>query len=126
MLRDALATGKLTPVIDRTYPLSDAPAALADLAAGRARGRLVVTSPLMPPISDTSRMVQRAAQRPRALSTRARAAEAAGRREPVRAGAARRGRSTLPGQASDARGERAGSPSNRAARVGSHIGLASP
>ena len=45
MLRDALATGELTPVIDRTYPLCDAPAALADLASGRARGRLVVTSP---------------------------------------------------------------------------------
>lgn len=34
--------GELTPVVDRTYPLADAPLALADLAAGRARGKLVV------------------------------------------------------------------------------------
>ena len=45
VLGAALATGKLTPMIDRTYSLSGAPAALVDLVAGRARGRLVITSP---------------------------------------------------------------------------------
>jgi len=36
---DLIESGKLTPVIDRTYPLSATPAAIQHMAEGRARGR---------------------------------------------------------------------------------------
>jgi NADPH:quinone reductase-like Zn-dependent oxidoreductase len=42
VLRDLLASGKLTPVIDRTYPLSEVPAAMAYLEQGHARGKVVI------------------------------------------------------------------------------------
>lgn len=42
-LAGLLADGQLTPVIDSTCPLEGVPAALARLAEGRARGRLIVT-----------------------------------------------------------------------------------
>ena len=42
-LRDLAAAGKLTPVIDRRYPLKDIGAAVAYLETGRARGKVVVT-----------------------------------------------------------------------------------
>jgi NADPH:quinone reductase-like Zn-dependent oxidoreductase len=42
-LRDLLEAGKITPVIDRTYPLGELPAALTYLEAGHARGKVVVT-----------------------------------------------------------------------------------
>ena len=45
MLTDLIPTGKLKPVIERTYKLSDAPDALRYLNAGHARGKLVVTVP---------------------------------------------------------------------------------
>jgi len=35
--------GQITPVIDRTYPLSEASAAIRCLAEGRARGKIVIT-----------------------------------------------------------------------------------
>lgn len=35
--------GKVTPVIDRTYPLAEAPAALAYLGKGHARGKTIIT-----------------------------------------------------------------------------------
>jgi NADPH:quinone reductase-like Zn-dependent oxidoreductase len=35
--------GKLTPVIDRTYPLEEAADAIRHLETGRARGKIVVT-----------------------------------------------------------------------------------
>jgi NADPH2:quinone reductase len=38
-----LAEGKLRPVVSKTYPLADAPQALADLLARRAVGKLVIT-----------------------------------------------------------------------------------
>ena len=37
-----MQTGKVTPVIDRTYKLSEAPEAIAYLEAGHARGKVVV------------------------------------------------------------------------------------
>jgi NADPH:quinone reductase-like Zn-dependent oxidoreductase len=40
---DLVADGKLTPVVDRTYPLREAPEAIAYLEAGHARGKVVVT-----------------------------------------------------------------------------------
>lgn len=42
-LADLLATGQVTPVIDRTYPLDQAADALRYVAAGHTRGKVVVT-----------------------------------------------------------------------------------
>ena len=42
-LRDLAEAGKLTPVIDRRYELSEIQAAIAYLETGRARGKVVVT-----------------------------------------------------------------------------------
>jgi NADPH:quinone reductase-like Zn-dependent oxidoreductase len=41
-LRDLMQAGKLTPVIDRHYPLSEAPAAIAYLEEGHARGKVIL------------------------------------------------------------------------------------
>jgi NADPH:quinone reductase-like Zn-dependent oxidoreductase len=41
-LGDLMQTGKVTPVIDRQYRLSDAPAAIRYLELGHARGKLVI------------------------------------------------------------------------------------
>jgi NADPH:quinone reductase-like Zn-dependent oxidoreductase len=42
-LADLMASGKLAPVIDRTYPLRDAAEAMRYLETGRARGKVIVT-----------------------------------------------------------------------------------
>jgi NADPH:quinone reductase-like Zn-dependent oxidoreductase len=42
-LKELMDVGKLTPVIDRTYPLSQTAAALRYLQAGHARGKVVIT-----------------------------------------------------------------------------------
>lgn len=42
-LADLLATGTVTPVIDRTYPLDEAADALRHVGAGHSRGKVVVT-----------------------------------------------------------------------------------
>lgn len=42
-LQMLLETGKLTPIIARTFPLADVPAAIQCLVEGRALGRIVVT-----------------------------------------------------------------------------------
>jgi NADPH:quinone reductase-like Zn-dependent oxidoreductase len=42
ILRDLMQTGKVTPVVDRTYKLSETPQAIAYLEAGHARGKVVV------------------------------------------------------------------------------------
>jgi NADPH:quinone reductase-like Zn-dependent oxidoreductase len=42
-LADLLTTGKVTPVIDRTYPLDEAADALRYVAAGHTRGKVVIT-----------------------------------------------------------------------------------
>ena len=42
-LGDMLASGKITPVIDRTYPLADTADALRHLEGGHTKGKLVVT-----------------------------------------------------------------------------------
>ncbi|MET0837882.1 MAG: NAD(P)-dependent alcohol dehydrogenase [Marmoricola sp.] len=42
-LADLLAEGRLTPVIDRAFPLEEAAQALGYLASGQARGRVVLT-----------------------------------------------------------------------------------
>jgi NADPH:quinone reductase-like Zn-dependent oxidoreductase len=43
VLKDLIESGKLTPVIDRTFPLADAPNAIRYLEAGHAQGKVVVT-----------------------------------------------------------------------------------
>ena len=45
------ARGRLQPVVDRTIGLDEVPSALDDLAAGRARGRIVITPSLTAPSS---------------------------------------------------------------------------
>jgi NADPH:quinone reductase-like Zn-dependent oxidoreductase len=42
-LGDLLASGKVTPVIDRRYPLAEVPAAIRYVEEGRARGKVVIT-----------------------------------------------------------------------------------
>jgi NADPH:quinone reductase-like Zn-dependent oxidoreductase len=41
-LRELIQAGKLTPVIDRTYPLAEVPEAIRRLEAGHTRGKLVI------------------------------------------------------------------------------------
>jgi NADPH:quinone reductase-like Zn-dependent oxidoreductase len=43
VLAELLETGKVTPVIDRTYPLSDVAEAIGYLEAGHARGKVAIT-----------------------------------------------------------------------------------
>jgi NADPH:quinone reductase-like Zn-dependent oxidoreductase len=42
-LRDMTDTGTVTPVIDRTYPLSETPQAIAYVGRGHARGKVVIS-----------------------------------------------------------------------------------
>jgi NADPH:quinone reductase-like Zn-dependent oxidoreductase len=42
-LKELAEDGKVTPVIDRTYPLSEAPHAIRYLEEGHARGKVVIT-----------------------------------------------------------------------------------
>jgi len=43
ILGELIATGKVTPVIDRRYSLREAPEAIRYLEAGHARGKIVIT-----------------------------------------------------------------------------------
>ena len=43
VLGEFLEVGKLTPVIDRTYPLKEVPEAMRYLQGGRARGKIIIT-----------------------------------------------------------------------------------
>ena len=43
VLRELLEAGKVTPVIDRTYPLSETPQAMGHVGAGHARGKVAIT-----------------------------------------------------------------------------------
>jgi NADPH:quinone reductase-like Zn-dependent oxidoreductase len=45
VLNSMIEAGQVTPVIDRTYPLQDIPAAIAYLETQRARGKVVATRP---------------------------------------------------------------------------------
>lgn len=42
-LTELIESGKVTPSIDRTYPLGQASDAMRHLEAGKARGKVVVT-----------------------------------------------------------------------------------
>jgi NADPH:quinone reductase-like Zn-dependent oxidoreductase len=41
-LKDLIESGKVTPVVDRTYPLAEVPAAIRYLEQGHARGKVVI------------------------------------------------------------------------------------
>jgi NADPH:quinone reductase-like Zn-dependent oxidoreductase len=43
VLKELIEDGAVTPVVDRTYPLTDAAAAFAYVGAGHTRGKVVVT-----------------------------------------------------------------------------------
>lgn len=43
VLKQLLETGRLTPVVDRRYPLSEVPVAMRALAGGHSRGKSVIT-----------------------------------------------------------------------------------
>ena len=43
VLKELIESGKLTPVIDRTYPLSEVPEAIRYLEEGRTKGKVVIT-----------------------------------------------------------------------------------
>jgi len=43
VMRELMATGKVTPVIDRRYKLSEVPQAIRYVAEGHARGKVVIT-----------------------------------------------------------------------------------
>jgi len=43
LLSDLMQTGKVTPVIDRTYKLSETAEAMRYLEEGHARGKIVIT-----------------------------------------------------------------------------------
>ena len=43
VLKELIEAGKLTPVVDRTFPLSDVPEAVRYLETGQARGKIVIT-----------------------------------------------------------------------------------
>jgi NADPH:quinone reductase-like Zn-dependent oxidoreductase len=43
VLKELIESGKVTPVIDRTYPLADASEAIRYLKEGRAQGKVVIT-----------------------------------------------------------------------------------
>jgi NADPH:quinone reductase-like Zn-dependent oxidoreductase len=43
VLKDLVESGKVTPVIDRSYPLAEVPEAIRYMETGRARGKVVIT-----------------------------------------------------------------------------------
>jgi NADPH:quinone reductase-like Zn-dependent oxidoreductase len=43
ILKEFLEAGKFTPVIDRTYPLSEVPDAIRYLEEGHAQGKIIIT-----------------------------------------------------------------------------------
>ena len=42
-LKEQIEAGKLTPTVDRSYPLREVPEAIRYLPEGRARGKVVIT-----------------------------------------------------------------------------------
>jgi NADPH:quinone reductase-like Zn-dependent oxidoreductase len=42
VLRDLIEAGKITPVIDRTYPLSETPQAIDHVGKGHAQGKVAI------------------------------------------------------------------------------------
>jgi NADPH:quinone reductase-like Zn-dependent oxidoreductase len=44
ILKEFIEAGKVTPVIDRTYPLSEVPQAIRYVQEGHGRGKVVITA----------------------------------------------------------------------------------
>jgi NADPH:quinone reductase-like Zn-dependent oxidoreductase len=42
VIKELIEAGKVTPVIDRTYPLSEVPEAIRYIRKGQARGKVVI------------------------------------------------------------------------------------
>jgi NADPH:quinone reductase-like Zn-dependent oxidoreductase len=42
-MKELIEAGKVTPVIDKTYPLSEVPEAIGYVGEGHARGKVVIT-----------------------------------------------------------------------------------
>ena len=42
VLKELIEAGKVTPVVDRSYPLSEVPEAIRYLEQGKARGKVVI------------------------------------------------------------------------------------
>jgi NADPH:quinone reductase-like Zn-dependent oxidoreductase len=42
-LKELIEAGRVTPVVDRTYPLSEAPEAIRYLETKHARGKVIIT-----------------------------------------------------------------------------------
>ena len=45
VVKELIEVGKITPVIDRTFPLQDVPEAMRYLESGQARGKVIITVP---------------------------------------------------------------------------------
>jgi NADPH:quinone reductase-like Zn-dependent oxidoreductase len=43
VLKELIEAGKISPVIDRTFPLSEVPEAIQYLETGQARGKVIIT-----------------------------------------------------------------------------------
>jgi NADPH:quinone reductase-like Zn-dependent oxidoreductase len=43
VMKELIETGKITPVIDRTFPLSEVPGAIRFLESGQAQGKVIIT-----------------------------------------------------------------------------------
>ena len=43
LLKELIEAGKVTPVVDKTYALSDVPEAIRHLEEGHARGKVAIT-----------------------------------------------------------------------------------
>jgi NADPH:quinone reductase-like Zn-dependent oxidoreductase len=43
VLKDLIESGKVKPVIDRTFPLAEVPDAIRRLLDGKARGKIAIT-----------------------------------------------------------------------------------
>jgi NADPH:quinone reductase-like Zn-dependent oxidoreductase len=43
-LKELIEAGKVTPVVDRTFPLSEVPQAIRFLESGQALGKVVITA----------------------------------------------------------------------------------
>lgn len=43
VMKELIEAGKITPVIDRTFPLSEVPEAIRYLGSGQAAGKVVIT-----------------------------------------------------------------------------------
>jgi NADPH:quinone reductase-like Zn-dependent oxidoreductase len=43
VMKELIEAGKITPVIDRTFTLSEVPEAIRYLGSGQARGKVVIT-----------------------------------------------------------------------------------